>query len=229
MRVEPLTASIGAELVGVNLAACRARRRPFQRDPFAAAQAQGAVPARPGHQPGRPRGLRPALRRARGPPGGRQPPGAPGPGADLQERPTSRSTATRTPGTPTPPGARAPPLGCVLRCVECPPVGGDTIWANMVLAYERLPRARQERDRRPARAPQHRGHFGAAMPIEKRLALKAQYPDAGAPGGARRIRKPARRFCSSTPSPLTSPTSTRRSTCASARTTTPVRPISCAT
>jgi taurine dioxygenase len=32
-----------------------------------------------------------------------------------------------------------PPFGCVLRCVECPPVGGDTMWANMVLAHERLP------------------------------------------------------------------------------------------
>src|SRR5205085_9918815 len=27
-----------------------------------------------------------------------------------------------------------PPFGCVLRCVECPPVGGDTMWANMALA-----------------------------------------------------------------------------------------------
>ena len=33
----------------------------------------------------------------------------------------------------------APPMGCVLRCIECPPVGGDTMWANMELAYERLP------------------------------------------------------------------------------------------
>ncbi len=32
-----------------------------------------------------------------------------------------------------------PPFGCVLRCVECPPVGGDTMWVNMALAYERLP------------------------------------------------------------------------------------------
>ena len=32
-----------------------------------------------------------------------------------------------------------PPFGCVLRCVECPEVGGDTIWANMALAYEKLP------------------------------------------------------------------------------------------
>lgn len=34
-----------------------------------------------------------------------------------------------------------PPFGCVLRCVECPPVGGDTMWANMVLAYEHVPYA----------------------------------------------------------------------------------------
>src|SRR5215813_7429520 len=33
----------------------------------------------------------------------------------------------------------APPMGCVLRCIECPPTGGDTIWANMALAHERLP------------------------------------------------------------------------------------------
>ncbi len=32
-----------------------------------------------------------------------------------------------------------PPMGCVLRCIECPPVGGDTMWANMALAYERCP------------------------------------------------------------------------------------------
>src|SRR3954449_3409315 len=32
-----------------------------------------------------------------------------------------------------------PAMGCVLRCVECPPYGGDTMWANMALAYEKLP------------------------------------------------------------------------------------------
>ena len=74
-----------------------------------------------------------------------------------------------------------PPYGCVLRCVECPPVGGDTMWANMAEAYSRLPdhikttiadlRARHSIE----------ASFGAAMPIEKRLALKAQYPDAEHP------------------------------------------------
>ena len=32
-----------------------------------------------------------------------------------------------------------PPMGCGLRCVEAPPVGGDPMWANMALAYEKLP------------------------------------------------------------------------------------------
>ena len=71
----------------------------------------------------------------------------------------------------------APPMGCVLRCVECPPVGGDTMWANMALAYEKLPQ-----DIKDLIAPLRARHsieatFGAAMPIEKRLALAAQFPD----------------------------------------------------
>ena len=32
-----------------------------------------------------------------------------------------------------------PQLGAVLRCTECPPVGGDMLWANMGEAYRRLP------------------------------------------------------------------------------------------
>ena len=32
-----------------------------------------------------------------------------------------------------------PPFGSVLRCVEGPAVGGDTIWVNMAEAYRRLP------------------------------------------------------------------------------------------
>ncbi|BDR11574.1 taurine dioxygenase [Comamonas testosteroni] len=74
-----------------------------------------------------------------------------------------------------------PPMGCVLRCVECPPVGGDTMWANMALAYEMLPSHIKE-----VIAPLRARHsiectFGAAMPAQKRLALKAQFPDAEHP------------------------------------------------
>ncbi len=32
-----------------------------------------------------------------------------------------------------------PSMGSVLRCVECPDVGGDTIFANMVMVYDNLP------------------------------------------------------------------------------------------
>ena len=75
----------------------------------------------------------------------------------------------------------APPFGCVLRCVECPPVGGDTAWANMVEAHARLPQDIQARIA-PLRARHSiEASFGAAMPIEKRLALKAQFPDAEHP------------------------------------------------
>lgn len=75
----------------------------------------------------------------------------------------------------------APPMGCVLRCVECPPVGGDTMWANMALAYENLPGhvKQQIADLRARHSIE--ASFGAAMPMEKRLALKAQFPDAEHP------------------------------------------------
>ncbi len=74
-----------------------------------------------------------------------------------------------------------PPFGCVLRCVECPPVGGDTMWANMVLAFEKLPAHIQQQIAGLRARHSIESTFGAAMPIEKRLALKAQFPDAEHP------------------------------------------------
>jgi taurine dioxygenase len=71
----------------------------------------------------------------------------------------------------------APPMGCVLRCVEGPTVGGDTMWANMALAYEKLPEEIKTKIN-PLRARHSiEATFGAAMPVDKRLALKARYPD----------------------------------------------------
>lgn len=75
----------------------------------------------------------------------------------------------------------SPAFGCVLRCVECPPVGGDTMWANMVLAYERLPEHVKAQIAGLRARHSIEATFGAAMPIEQRLALKAQFPDAEHP------------------------------------------------
>ncbi|MEF9949517.1 MAG: TauD/TfdA family dioxygenase, partial [Comamonas sp.] len=70
-----------------------------------------------------------------------------------------------------------PQFGAVLRCIECPPVGGDTMWANMVLAYEGLPEGVKAQIQELRARHSIEFSFGAAMPMEKRLALKAQYPD----------------------------------------------------
>lgn len=74
-----------------------------------------------------------------------------------------------------------PPMGCVLRCIACPPVGGDTMWANMAKAYADLP------DHVKAIiAPLKARHsieasFGARMPEDQRHALKTRFPDAEHP------------------------------------------------
>ena len=74
-----------------------------------------------------------------------------------------------------------PQLGAVLRCVESPAVGGDMLWANMVEAYRRL--SDHVKTQIAGLRARHsiEASFGAAMPMEKRLALKAQFPDAEHP------------------------------------------------
>ena len=75
----------------------------------------------------------------------------------------------------------APPMGAVLRCLEGPPVGGDTMWANMARAYADLPdHVKETIDDLYARHSIE-ATFGARMPVEKRHALKAQFPDAEHP------------------------------------------------
>jgi taurine dioxygenase len=74
-----------------------------------------------------------------------------------------------------------PQFGAVLRCIECPPVGGDTMWANMVLAYEKLPEHVKTQIAGLRARHSIEASFGAVMPAEKRLALKAQFPDAEHP------------------------------------------------
>lgn len=74
-----------------------------------------------------------------------------------------------------------PSMGAVLRCIACPPEGGDTIWANMVEAYRRLPdRIKAQIDGLRARSSIEHS-FGATMPIEERHALAAKHPPAEHP------------------------------------------------
>ena len=74
-----------------------------------------------------------------------------------------------------------PQFGAVLRCTEAPEAGGDMIWCNMVLAYERLPEQVKQQIGGLRARHSIEATFGAAMPIEKRLALKVQFPDAEHP------------------------------------------------
>lgn len=74
-----------------------------------------------------------------------------------------------------------PPMGSVLRCVEGPAVGGDTIWVNMALAYEQLPGHVKEQIAGLRARHSIEASFGARLPIDKRLALKDRFPDAEHP------------------------------------------------
>jgi taurine dioxygenase len=55
------------------------------------------------------------------------------------------------------------------------------MWANMAEAYNQLPEHVQTQIAGLRARHSIEASFGAAMPIEKRLALKAQYPDAEHP------------------------------------------------
>ena len=75
----------------------------------------------------------------------------------------------------------APPMGCVLRCVACPPVGGDTMWTNMAKAYADLP-GHVKAVIAPLKARHSiEASFGARMPEAQRHELKARFPDAEHP------------------------------------------------
>ena len=69
-----------------------------------------------------------------------------------------------------------PPMGCVLRCIECPPDGGDTIWVNMAEAYRHLPEDIKAKINHLKVKCSIEHSFGATMPEEKRHELARQNP-----------------------------------------------------
>jgi taurine dioxygenase len=69
----------------------------------------------------------------------------------------------------------------VLRCVETPAVGGDTIWVNMVEAYKRLPEHVKDQIAGLRASHSIQASFGAKLPLEQRHALRDRFPDAEHP------------------------------------------------
>lgn len=69
-----------------------------------------------------------------------------------------------------------PSMGSILRCVECPPAGGDTIWVNMALAYEKLPQRVKETCEGLLAMHDISHAFGGEWTQEKRRELSRKYP-----------------------------------------------------
>jgi taurine dioxygenase len=180
MKIEKLTQHIGAELIGVDLAEAARNDDLFgaiksallehkvlflrdqdigRADHVAFAQRFGPLEDHPvaGSDPDHP-GLVRIYKDENSPP-------------DFYENSWHADTTWR----------EAPQMGAVLRCVTCPPVGGDTMWANMERAFEDL--ADHIKDTIAPLKARHsiEASFGARMPDERRLALKAQFPDAEHP------------------------------------------------
>ena len=183
MRIEPLTCAIGAELVNVNLADA-VRDDGFFQEIYAALLKHKVLFARDQTLDKLSRQDHMAFAQKLGElethpmvPSHPEAPGLVQIYKTPENPPDRYENSWHTDGT----FREKPALGCVLRCIECPPVGGDTIWANMALAYEKLPDTVKQQIEGLIANHSFNSTFAAAMPIEKRLAMKAQYPDSEHP------------------------------------------------
>jgi taurine dioxygenase len=70
----------------------------------------------------------------------------------------------------------APSFGAVLRAVEVPAVGGDTLWADAAAAYDILDEEVQQRIEHLTAVHDWRHTFGLGMPEEVVARLDAQFP-----------------------------------------------------
>lgn len=69
-----------------------------------------------------------------------------------------------------------PSLGSVLRAVELPPLGGDTLWADMAAAYDHLTDELKERLDGLTAVHDWYTNFGRGMAEEQRDALRPDFP-----------------------------------------------------
>ncbi|WP_338701885.1 TauD/TfdA family dioxygenase [Streptomyces sp. Q6] len=69
-----------------------------------------------------------------------------------------------------------PSLGAVLRAVEVPAAGGDTMWADMGAAYDNLPEDLKERIEHLSAVHDWEASWGALMNDEQKAAFRALWP-----------------------------------------------------
>jgi taurine dioxygenase len=69
-----------------------------------------------------------------------------------------------------------PSLGSILRAVRLPPVGGDTLWADMAKAYELLDDATREQIDGLRATHDYASAFGAGQPPEVQDKMRAKHP-----------------------------------------------------
>jgi taurine dioxygenase len=69
-----------------------------------------------------------------------------------------------------------PSLGSILRCVECPEVGGDTLWADMGAAYDALPDDVRDRIDDLDAVHDFSASFGRGMDADQLAKFQEQYP-----------------------------------------------------
>jgi taurine dioxygenase len=74
-----------------------------------------------------------------------------------------------------------PSLGSILRAVEVPPVGGDTLFADMGAAYDKLPESVKERIEGLTAVHDWVVTFGMAMDAKTRDELRVDFPPAEHP------------------------------------------------
>lgn len=70
----------------------------------------------------------------------------------------------------------SPSMGAVLRAVEVPETGGDTLWCDMEAAYEYLPDALKEKLEGMTAIHDWVKSFGITMPDEKIVELQPHFP-----------------------------------------------------
>jgi taurine dioxygenase len=69
-----------------------------------------------------------------------------------------------------------PSMGSILRAVVLPPLGGDTLWADMAKAYELLDDATKEQIDGLRATHDYASAFGRHLPPEKQEKMRAKHP-----------------------------------------------------